>query len=155
MPCEEELTHFLSHWFSGLMKGLDNLDAPSRTAVLRECGQACARSYTAQVFRESWQQAKGNIARFLAELAVRFPEADYEQIGAQTIQVRYATCACDLIQQGWVTSPTLCECSAHNLQANFEAVLGAPVAVMLKTSLLHGGNVCTFEVTIPLLMHEF
>ncbi|MBN1875346.1 MAG: hypothetical protein JXA33_14045 [Anaerolineae bacterium] len=145
---EEDITHFLTHWFSGLMKGLENIQAPSRTTILRECGQACARSYTAQVFHECWQQADGEMTRFLMELAARFPEAEYTQLDTHTLQVHYRTCACDLVRRGWVTSPTLCECSLHNLQANFEQALGKPVTVTLKTSLLRGETACVFEVSL-------
>ena len=143
-----EYTKFLSYWFDGLAKGLENLDAPSRTTLLRACGQACARSYTAQVFRESWGRAGGDMTRFLVELAMRFPEAAYTQIADDTIEVHYDACGCDLVQCGWVTSPVLCECSAHNLQANFEAALGTPVAVEFKASLLRGEEACVFEVHI-------
>lgn len=141
-----EYTDFLTYWFDGLAKGLENLDAPSRTTLLRACGQACARSYTAQVFRESWKRAGGDMARFLAELATRFPEATYTLVADDTVEVRYAACGCDLVQCGWVTSPVLCECSAHNLQANFEAALGTPVTVTLQASLLRGEEACVFEV---------
>ncbi len=137
---------FLSCWFDGLTRGLEDMDAPARTALLRECGQACARSYTAQVFRESWERAGGDLARFLAELAARFPGAAYTLLDDGTIEVRYAVCGCDLVQCGWVTSPVLCECSAHNLQANFEAALGTPVAVTLKASLLRGEEASVFVV---------
>lgn len=37
---------------------------------------------------------------------------------------------------------------AHNLQVNFEAALGTPVAVTLKASLLHGEEACVFEVRV-------
>lgn len=140
--------NFLSYWFDGLAKGLEKLDAPSRTALLRECGQACARSYTAQVFRESWERAGGDVARLLTELGTRFPASTYTLRDDGTIEVRLDTCGCDLVQCGWVTSPALCECSIHNLQANFEAALGTPVAVTLKASLLRGGEVCVFEVRL-------
>ena len=139
---------FLSYWFDGLAKGLERLDAPSRTMLLRECGQACARSYTAQVFRESWERAGGDVARFLAELATCFPASIYTLVGDDTVEVRYDACACDLVQCGWVTSPVLCECSAHNLQANFEAALEKPVTVTLKASLLRGGEACLFEARL-------
>ncbi|MGC9397344.1 MAG: hypothetical protein ACP5J4_21070 [Anaerolineae bacterium] len=138
----------MSYWFAGLMRGLEDIDAPARTTLLRACGQACARSYTAQVFRESWERAGGDLARFLAELATRFPASIYTLVSDDTVQVRYDACACDLVQSGWVTSPVLCECSAHNLQANFAAALGTPVVVTLKTSLLRGGEACLFEVRL-------
>ena len=139
---------FLSYWFEGLAKGLERLDAPSRTMLLRECGQACARSYTAQVFRESWERAGGDMVGFLAELATRFPASTYTLVGDDTVEVRYDACACDLVQCGWVTSPVLCECSAHNLQANFAAALGKPMTVTLKASLLRCGEACLFEVRL-------
>jgi len=145
---ESELSHFLAHWFTGLTKGLENLDTPSRAILLRECGRACARSYTAQVFRESWQRAEGNMMRFLAELAARFPGATYTPSVPDTLEVRYAACGCDLVRLGWVRSPALCECSVHNLQANLEAALETPVAVTLKTSLLRGGEACVFEARL-------
>ncbi len=139
---------FLSYWFDGLTKGLERLDAATRTTLLRECGQACARSYTAQVFRESWERAGGDVPRFLAELAARFPASTYMLRDDGTIEVRLGACGCDLVQCGWVTSPLLCECSAHNLQANFEAALGTPVTVTLRASLLRGGEACLFEVQL-------
>lgn len=139
---------FLSYWFDGLAKGLARLDAPSRTTLLRECGQACARSYTAQLFREAWERAGGDVSRFLAELATRFPASTYTLVDDGTVKVRYDACGCDLVQSGWVTSPVLCECSAHNLQANFEAALGKPVTVTLEASLLRGGEACLFEVQL-------
>jgi hypothetical protein len=142
-----DISGFLSHWFDGFVKGLENLDAPARTALLRECGQACARSYTAQVFRESWERAGGDVSRFLAELATRFPASTYTLRDDGTIEVRLDACGCDLVQCGWVTSPALCECSVHNLQANFAAALGMPVTVILKASLLRGGDACLFIVS--------
>ncbi len=144
----DEISDFLSHWFGGWVRGLENLDAPARTALLRACGQACARSYTAQVFRESWERAGGDVASFLDELAARFPASTYMLRDDGTIEVRLGACGCDLVQCGWVTSPLLCECSAHNLQANFEAALGTPVTVTLRASLLRGGEACLFEVQL-------
>lgn len=144
----EEISDFLSHWFGGWVRGLENLDAPSRTTLLRECGQACARSYTAQVFRESWEQAGGDVSRFLAELATHFPASTYTLREDGNIEVRLDACGCDLVQCGWVKSPALCECSVHNLQANFAAALETPVTVTLKASLLRGGEACLFEVRL-------
>lgn len=143
-----EFSDFLSHWFGGWVRGLENLDAAARATLLRECGQACARSYTAQVFRECWERAGGDVPRLLAELATRFPASTYTLRDDGTIEVRLGACGCDLVQAGWVTSPLLCECSVHNLQANFAAALGRPVTATLKASLLRGGEACLFEVRL-------
>jgi hypothetical protein len=116
---EEESRHFLTYWVSGLMKGLESVDEPSRNAILRACGKACADSYTAEVFRDARRQST-DLEGFLAVLAAKFPEAAYEQLAPSTIRVRYTDCACDLVQWGLIKSSLICGCSAYNLQENFE-----------------------------------
>jgi hypothetical protein len=144
---EEELKQFMSFWFSGLMRGLGSVDEPAREAILRECGKACARSYTAGVFREA-RESSTDMKGFLAALAERFPEATYELLSAEKIGVRYSRCACDLVETGLVTSALLCECSAHNLKENFEQALGQPVSVTLERSILRGASECEFLVSL-------
>ena len=137
----------MRHWFAGLVEGLETIDGQARDAVLCACGQACARSYTGQVFRAAWQASDG-MASFLAQLAVEFPEAAYKELDANTIEVRYAHCACDLVQNGWINSPVLCQCSAHNLRVNFEQAIGKPAAVTLQSSILDGAANCVFRVML-------
>jgi predicted ArsR family transcriptional regulator len=144
---DEGLRHFLEHWVSGLMAGLEGVDERARAAILRECGKACARSFTAEVFREA-KRGAGDLDSFLAALAQRFPGATYEMLGPGEIRVQYASCACDLVEQGLTASPLLCECSAHNLQENFEQALGVPVTVALKTTILQGSDRCRFLVSL-------
>jgi hypothetical protein len=143
---DQAFSHFLTHWFSGLMDGLESLAPSARQTILRECGKACAQSYTAGVFEEAWRHSADTEA-FLAELAIRFPEAAYEQLGPHTIRVRYATCECDLVKRGLAKSPVICECSAHNLQENFCA-LGIPVTATVEGSILRGQTQCTLIVTL-------
>lgn len=134
-------------WFSGLISGLESVDAPAREVILRECGKACASSYTAGVFREA-KESSADTESFLAALAERFSGATYELIDTETIRVRYASCACDLVESGLVESPLLCGCSAHNLRENFEQALNKPVTVSLESSILQGASRCEFLVSL-------
>jgi hypothetical protein len=143
---DKEFSHFARHWFSGLMNGLENADPSARETILRECGKACAQSYTAGVFEEAWRHS-ADMEAFLAELAIRFPEATYEQLNPRTIRVRYATCECDLVKHALIKSPVICECSAHNLQENFCAS-GIPVTVTVEGSILGGQTQCTLMVAL-------
>lgn len=144
---DETIKHFMTCWFTGLMSGLESVDDSAQQAILRECGKACAQSYTAAVFQEARKQSV-DLDAFLIALAARFPEATYELLTPCTIQVRYSSCACDLVRQGWVQSPLICECSAHNLRENFERALGLPVTVTLETSILRGATDCLFTVAL-------
>jgi enoyl reductase-like protein len=144
---EPDLRNFFAHWFAGLMRGIDEMDEPARRALLGRCGEACAASYTAGVFREA-RANSADMAAFLANLAQALAGAEYEWDGAKTIRVRYRQCGCDLVRLGLVASPALCECTVANLRANFQAALGAPVAVALETSILRGGVCCALTVSL-------
>ena len=143
----EELKQFMGFWFSGLMSGLENVDASARETILRECGKACARSYTAGVFKEA-RGKTNDMSGFLAALAARFPGASYELLEADRIRVRLSKCGCDLVETGLVTSPLLCGCSVHNLRENFEQALESPVSVTLEHSILQGASECEFLVSL-------
>jgi hypothetical protein len=144
---DEGVEHFLRYWFSGFVEGLESVDEPARRAILHACGRACARSYTAAVFRQAREQSAG-LAEFLAALAARFPEARYEPLTPTTFRVCYARCACDLVTRGLVESPLLCECSAENLRENLASALDVPVTVTLESSILGGAPECVFLVSL-------
>jgi hypothetical protein len=143
---DEGVRHFLTCWFSGLTNGLKSVDEAARNAILRECGKACAESYTADVFRDAWGQS-ADIEGFLALLAAKFPEATYERLASGSIRVRYSRCACDLVTEGLVKSSLICGCSAYNLKENFERAWGIPVRVTLESSILQGAPQCEFLVS--------
>ena len=144
---DEGVRHFLTYWFSGLMDGLESVDEPARKAILRECGKACAASYTAEIFQDARERST-DMEAFLAILAVKFPEATYEPLTPGTIRVCYSRCACDLVKYGLVESSLICGCSAYNLQENFERAWGIPVSVMLESSILEGAPQCVFLVSL-------
>jgi hypothetical protein len=148
MPVGDEgVRRFLTYWFSGLMNGLGSVDEAARKAILRECGKACAESYTAEVFQDAREQST-DMEGFLALLAARFPEAAYDLLASGSIRVRYSRCACDLVKEGLVKSSLICGCSAYNLQENFERAWGIPVRVMLESSILEGAPQCAFLVLL-------
>lgn len=150
---DEGVRHFMMYWFSGLMNGLESVDEPARKAILRECGKACAESYTAEVFQDARERST-DIEGFLAVLAAKFPEAIYEPLTSGDIRVRYTRCACDLVKCGLVKSSLICGCSAYNLQENFERAWGIPVGVMLESSILEGAPQCAFLVSLESPLRE-
>ena len=129
------------------MMGVESLDEDSRRKVLTECGKACARSYTIQVFREVMEKS-ADLDSFLRNLSQRGSVSTYERITADTIRVVYKECGCDLVRLGLVKSPTLCACSAADLCENLEQALGDPVRVKMESSILQGASHCEFTVTL-------
>jgi hypothetical protein len=150
---DEGVRDFLTHWFSGLMNGLESVDEVARKAILRECGKGCAVSYTAEVFQDARERSI-DMEAFLAVLAAKLPEATYARLSSSTIRVGYTRCGCDLVQSGLVRSSSICGCSAYSLQENFERALGIPVSVTLESSILEGAPECAFLVSLERPLRE-
>jgi hypothetical protein len=144
---DEDVKDFMTYWFSGLVNGLEDVDDPARQVILRQCGKACAASYTAGVFLDARARSP-DMEGFLADLVARFPGSTYELLNPTTIQVRYQRCACDLVRLGLVKSALICDCSVYNLQENFTRALASPVHVTLQSSILGGAPECTFLVSL-------
>jgi hypothetical protein len=144
---EPGLKEFLDYWFAGCMRGLEELDGPSRAKVLSECGKACAQSYTVQVFREV-KEKSADADSFWRNLSARGSGSKYDKLAANTIRATYNSCGCDLVRLGLVKSPALCECSAANLRENIEQSLGIPASVTVETSILRGGKQCVLIVAL-------
>jgi hypothetical protein len=142
-----EESHFLKHWFSGVVVGLESIDEAAREAILRECGKACAESYTVEVFRDAWEQS-ADLQSFLNVLATKFSGASYELLDSGAVRVCYAYCACDLVKWGLMETPLLCRCSVHNLEENFGRALGTRASVELEASILEGAPQCVFIVSL-------
>lgn len=142
-----DLHNFFTFWFSGFERGLESLSATACTTILHSCGKACARSYTVPLFQQAWRET-GNLDDFLAHLSQNCLEAHFERVGVNGIKATYATCDCDLVRLGLITSPALCECSAANLQENLEKSLGLPASVAIESSILRGATECVLLVTL-------
>ncbi len=144
---DKQLEKFFRYWFSGFESGLKNIDSGSGNKVLQCCGEACADSYTRDIFRQA-KVKSSNLGEFLKNLSKKFPAARYRLISGDTISAVYNKCGCDIVSKGFIKSPLFCNCSAANLKANFQTALGKKIEVELKNSILGGADRCSFLVKI-------
>lgn len=141
------MNNFLKHWFGGFEVAINQLDQASRNSILGACGKACSNSYTRQVFIDAKSDIKDD-EEFFAALKKTFSELDIETIEQNRMyEIRYRFCGCDLVKNGFVNTPHLCECSRSSLLYNLESVWGEGHArVTLMESILAGAPCCRFEV---------
>jgi hypothetical protein len=69
------LKKFFSYWFLGLQSGLENIDGRSRPRLLRYCGEACADSYTRDIFRQA-KAKSSDLGQLLKNLSKKFTDAE-------------------------------------------------------------------------------
>jgi len=139
--------NFLKHWFMGFERFVQNLDDESRENIFKECGKSCSDSYTKQIYMEEYS-ASQSIDDFLCRLKSKFPEIDFRVIKEnEIIELTYSFCACDLVKNGYVKIPLLCECSRQSLLYNWGSVFGQDkVDVQLHQSILEGNSCCKFTI---------
>ena len=144
---EKGLKEFMDFWFAGFIRGVETLDQPAQRIILHECGKACAQSYTVQKFQDV-RQISTDLDSFLKNLSSSGSGSKFERVAPNTIRATYNSCGCDLVRLGLVTSPTLCECSAADLQENIEQSLEVPASVTIESSILRGGTNCILTVIL-------
>lgn len=139
---------FYRHWFSGFGQALSDLDDQSIDALMSHCGRACSDSYSKQVYIEAYRAAD-TLDALIAGLNNRFGEMAARRISDDTVEIVYTRCACDLVRDGLINHPKLCQCSLKSLRYNWEAVLGeGSVDCRLEQSILGGGDCCRFIIKI-------
>jgi len=140
---------FLQYWFEGFERSIQKIDGKSREDIFRECGKSCSDSYTRQVYVDEYK-ASHNIDEFLSNLKKRFPEIGFRVIKEnEIIELTYNFCACELVKNGYIKTPLLCECSRQSLLNNWGSVFGQDkVSVQFNQSILAGDSCCKFTIVL-------
>ena len=141
------MDNFLKYWFAGFERSLQNFDEKNRENILKECGKSCSDSYTKQIYIDEYK-ASHCIDDFLCRLKNRFPEIGFRVVKEnKIIELTYNFCACDLVKNGYINNPLLCECSRQSLLYNWGSVLGqGKVKIELQQSILGGNSCCKFVI---------
>lgn len=138
---------FLGTWFSGLSESLETMDTAHRSEFLRPCARACSDSYPRNVFVEAREESNG-VEDFLRRVEAKMRALRVERNEDGTVVFVYpAPCLCVLVTEGYVRTPTLCECSRLSLTYNLEVFAGeGGVEVTLLQSVLGGADSCRLLV---------
>jgi len=141
--------NFLKYWFKGFERYINNLDDNSRKSVFKECGESCSESHSKKIYIDEYN-ASLNFEDFLERLKIKFPEINFRIIKeAEIIELTYRFCACDLVKNGYIKSPLLCECSKQSLLYNWGSILGNDnVKVELQQTILAGDPCCKFIINL-------
>lgn len=142
-----EDTPFYRQWFRGINEFLETAEPEALAAFIERSAASCSASYSRGVYERAFAGSP-DLASALDKLKREFADFDYTLEGNR-IEIRYARCGCDLVNDGFITSPKLCACSVASCRKNFEAALGpGSVSVELRESVLRGDGRCALVVTI-------
>jgi len=134
-----------ARWVKAAMERLDVLaDAPTRAAVMAECGRQCAWPGYAKKIAAAKRQA-GSFDELLAAIA-RFWRIEP---GDGVVYVIYPRCYCGMVNATKEPiSATYCQCSREFIARAFSAGLGREVPVEVRHTIIQGASECRFAVHI-------
>lgn len=140
---------FWQSWFPALVRGLNGLDEPARSAVLGECGRACARPVILPTYRALLEEAGGADA-FFTLVGRRINGVATQCVTADAVyDLLYPRCGCPLYEEGGVEDPALCECSRQSLLWLMRELFpDRDPAVEVLESVLCGNPRCRLRVTL-------
>lgn len=119
------------------------IPAEGRREILQAMGRNCAMSL-------GWaQKYKGNPEAFFEHMKKHSGETLSFDDSKQKITVitRERNCDCPIVDSSQ-TPAYYCDCSVGWQMETYETILGVPVTVEVKESVLRGSKRCVFEVTI-------
>ena len=139
----------LSDWFKGFEKGISCLSSEQRTSFFSECGKNCVKCGTLQIYQELYEKANGDLNIFF-EKADKIPGVRSEIIEKDSIyHLYFMECTCMLYQQGYVSTPLLCECSKQSILYILHSLWkDKKFSVSICESILRGAPYCKMQIEI-------
>lgn len=137
----------LADWFKGFEKGIAKLAAEQREQFFSECGKHCVQCGTLQVYKDLYEQAKGNMDDFFSK-ANELPGVRCETIEKGSVyNLYFLECTCGLHNQGYVSTPMLCECSRQSILYVLHSLWkDRTFRVTICESILQGGQHCKMQI---------
>lgn len=130
--------------FTKLLKILETeVDENTRMRIIQRLGCECSKSIP------FIQEYEGDLQGYWAEIEKRWGEkAEFDPVqGIITIATPERDCVCPLVDSQH-TPPSFCDCSLGWQQQTYETLLGKPIMVEIKESVLRGAKRCVFEIRL-------
>jgi hypothetical protein len=155
-PCDERVKfaeEWVTRWFAVLDEGVDE---PTRAALMRANGRACARAFLASSGREAhpvpfdqWVarlRERGGREGITVDGRAVFMEFTSNYQGKPAPE---GSCLCPLVETKPAgLSGTYCLCSVGYVEELFGRTFTEPVKVSLLESTLRGGKRCRFRIDV-------
>jgi len=142
-PDDWRLGFVKQRWARMLAILSQKMDPPALVSALEDMGSFCASQGDEKI-----RKFAGNVDGFRDEVQ-KNPAMSIVRDGARYTQSYRpgGDCFCPFNSLAAKTPDVMCNCSVGWAKHNWAIVLGKPVNVALKDSVLRGGKACTFEIT--------
>ena len=137
----------LLDWFKGFEKGISCLSQEQQASFFSERGKNCVKCGTLQIYQELYEKTNGDLDAFFLE-ADKLPGVRSEIIEKGYVyNLYFMECTCMLHQQGYVSTPLLCECSKQSILYVLRSLWkDKTFRVTIGESILRGSQHCKMQI---------
>lgn len=140
-------------WWKNAIENMENeLGKEKSITIMNACGEKCCGEGQRKTAKRLMKESK-SVEEFLDKISkyeVKDGELEYKLVDNNTIIGKHNKCFCGQVKQLKVKfkNDTYCQCSVEFNRQFFQAAFDKPVDVMLKQSILNGGDCCEFIISI-------
>ena len=137
---------FVQKRFAKLVDIVDsNVDEAAKVEIIEQLGRSCA-----QIGNEQTKKYAGDIDGFLKYVQTQWVEkAEYDKKKNEitVFDKPQQACFCPFVN-GEIMSEDFCNCSKGWQKQTYETILGKKVDVEILSSILRGGDRCSFKIKV-------
>jgi len=138
---------FFCQWFQGFEKGLDEIDADSRSCLLKHCAKHCADTGILQSYLKLYQTVNGDRDAFYSRLDETGSVRGEVVVSNKEYLVYFPECACDIHTAFGINTANLCECSRQSIIYVAKCVWpDSGIQVEQEETILSGNAECRFRI---------
>ena len=134
-------------WIRGVVAGLDEVDEETARKVLKECGEACAKSWLDSY---GYDPTSYDLSSWIKLLNESDPGVRNVKRGDDSVlyELKHGQCVCPLVSENTVElTPKLClACSTNFFEYVFKKAAKRPVRVEVIESFATGADKCAFRI---------
>jgi hypothetical protein len=122
-------------------------------ALIESCGRLCCRLGGHEELAKQVRAAatdKDDVAALVAAFCKKFSQKYRAELVGDEILIDYGIreCVCPVVRAAKIEDPFFCNCTGGFAKAIYEALLGRPVEVEIRKSLLRGDDRCVLAVRV-------
>lgn len=139
----------MKYWFKGFENAIEHMEQQERESLFCECGKNCADRWVLNLYKSLYNNVNGDMDLFFQAMN------NAENVKGEIVEpgkkynLFFKKCYCGLYNEGYVTSPVLCECSRQSIIYVFNTLMpDKKFDVEICSTVLRGGDECKFSITM-------
>lgn len=143
------MSDFLTEWFKGFEKGINDLEPKEQEKLFYQCGSNCVNTGAKKLYEKLYLDSGSSLDEFFLRLNEIESVAGYIIKPKEIYEISFISCVCKLHTLGYIHSDCICECSRQSIIYIMKSLEpNINVQVDKISTILGGDKECRFRITM-------